>query len=63
MMKTTFIKSVTLMLWGGILFSSCNDYLDKSPKSYVTPENYLNTDDQLAAYANNLYTDMYVWRR
>lgn len=58
MMKTTFIKSVTLMLWGGILFSSCNDYLDKSPKSYVTPENYLNTDDQLAAYANNLYTDM-----
>lgn len=37
---------------------SCNDYLDREPKSYVTPENYFNDDAQLAAYANNLYADI-----
>lgn len=35
--------------------ASCNDYLDQSPLSLVTPEKYLTEESQLAAYANGLY--------
>ncbi len=33
------------------IFSSCNDFLDREPLDEVTPEVYLNAEDQLAAYA------------
>ena len=39
-------------------FVSCDDFLDKAPQSQITPENYLNEESQLAAYANGLYTDI-----
>jgi hypothetical protein len=39
-------------------FFSCNDFLDKEPLSKITPENYLNEESQLAAYANGLYTNI-----
>ncbi|MCU4174232.1 RagB/SusD family nutrient uptake outer membrane protein [Carboxylicivirga sp. N1Y90] len=35
--------------------SSCNDFLDRAPLDQVTPEVYLNAEDQLAAYAINQY--------
>lgn len=57
-MKMMYIKNIATIALGAILLSSCNDYLDKEPKSYVTPEKYLNSADQLAAYANNLYADI-----
>lgn len=38
------------------IFNSCtNDFLDREPLSNVTPDNYLNDESQLAAYAINLY--------
>lgn len=55
-MKIKYMKSLAMLVFSGALLTSCNDYLDKEPKSYVTPENYLNTADQLASYANKLYT-------
>lgn len=41
----------------GVLVS-CNDYLEQSPLSQITPDKYLNEESQLATYANGLYTDI-----
>lgn len=35
---------------------SCDDFLDREPKAAVTPQVYLNTEDQLAAYGAAKYT-------
>ncbi len=35
--------------------SSCNDFLDINPDSFVTPENYLTESSQLASYTVNMY--------
>ena len=40
------------------LLCSCNDFLDETPQSTISPENYLNEESQLASYANGLYTDI-----
>lgn len=37
------------------LLSGCNDFLDRAPLDQVTPEVYLEAEDQLAAYAINRY--------
>jgi hypothetical protein len=42
------------------LFAACNDFLDREPLSQIMPEAYLNEESQLAAYAINLYPDMFV---
>lgn len=34
---------------------SCNDFLDIEPVSTISPERYLNSEDQLAAYIINYY--------
>ncbi|MEG1648842.1 MAG: RagB/SusD family nutrient uptake outer membrane protein [Rikenellaceae bacterium] len=49
-----FLNTATVL---SVLFSiySCNDYLEIAPPSSVTPENYLNEESQLGAYAINLY--------
>lgn len=39
---------------------SCNDQLDMSPESNVTPENYLWTESQLAAYTVNRYSSISI---
>jgi hypothetical protein len=39
------------------VLSSCEkDFLERPPKSEITPENYLNDESQLAAYAIDLYS-------
>ncbi|MBS2210966.1 RagB/SusD family nutrient uptake outer membrane protein [Carboxylicivirga mesophila] len=52
-MKKNTIKLFAYLLGGLALgaFSSCNDFLDREPLDQVTPEVYLNAEDQLAAYA------------
>lgn len=40
------------------LLSACNDYLDQTPPSQITPDMYLNEESQLASYANGLYVDI-----
>ena len=40
-----------------LIFNSCNkDFLDQTPLSNVTPENYLNDESQLGAYATTSYS-------
>lgn len=53
-MKTRIYLS---LLAGALsLLSSCNDFLDEQPKSYLTPDQYLTDESHLAAYAINQYS-------
>ena len=38
------------------LLSSCNSFLDQTPLSTITPENYLNDESQLGAYSVARYS-------
>ena len=51
------IKQLAGVALLGVLVS-CNDYLEQSPLSQITPDKYLNEESQLATYANGLYTDI-----
>ena len=37
---------------------SCEDFLDKQPPSYVIPEDYYQSEDQLQAVCNKFYADV-----
>lgn len=50
-------KCLTLLVVAGML-GSCNDFLDKTPESTISPENYFSEESQLAAYDNGLYTSI-----
>jgi hypothetical protein len=53
-MRANIIRLLTVALT--IVFISCqDDFLEKPPKSQITPENYLNDEAHLAAYAIDLY--------
>lgn len=54
-MKLNKIFSVLAIAGAMCTVTSCNDFLDRAPLDKVTPNNYLNNDAQLAAYAINLY--------
>lgn len=40
----------------GLVMPACNDFLDRKPISNITPEQYFNSAEELAAYAINYYT-------
>ena len=47
---------ISSILFSGLVFSSCNDFLDRKPLDSVTPEEYLNNVNDLAAYSINQYS-------
>lgn len=54
-------KNIRLTLLGAVLATgvvACDDYLDRPPLSQVTPENYLWSESDLAAYAINRYNQL-----
>lgn len=56
-MKRTINKYLTGVCLSAGLFTlnSCNDFLDREPLDTVTPQAYLNNENDLAAYAINAY--------
>lgn len=42
-------------LSAGLMLSSCNAFLDLEPESALSPEQYLTTEENLGAYATDLY--------
>lgn len=40
------------------VMTSCDDYLDKQPPSYIVPEDYYRQESQIEACANKFYTDL-----
>lgn len=59
MNRTMYKKlSTALAIVCGLMAASCNDYLDQSPLSNITPDDYLREESQLAAYAVGRYPDI-----
>ena len=59
-MKTTYSKILKNLILGISLTTltvGCNDYLDITPPSNISPEEYLKTSDQLGAYMTKYYED------
>jgi len=57
MMNKYIRKGIFAAFVGGALMS-CQDFLEKEPPSYLTPEGYYTSDDQVQAVVNKLYTDI-----
>lgn len=57
MKQINILKHVAGVALLGLL-CSCNDFLDETPMSTISPENYLTEESQLASYANGLYADI-----
>ena len=57
-MKTNYIYTVlvAIALCGGM--TSCEDFLDREPKSVVSPDIYFTDASHLKAYADGLYADI-----
>lgn len=55
MKNKIFIASISLALLTG-----CNSFLDQEPLSQLSPEQYLTTEDNVAAYATDLYNTIPV---
>lgn len=51
------IKYLPIAIFATALVS-CEDFLDKEPPSYVVPEDYYQTEDQLQAVCNKFYPDV-----
>lgn len=59
-MKLNKIFLNTMVLAGGLMaVSSCNDFLDMEPLDQVTPGQYFNTADQVAAYSISQYNSLF----
>lgn len=59
-MKLKHIILRTMIGAGGIIsFTSCNDFLDMAPLDQVTPQEYFNTTDHLAAYSISRYNELF----
>lgn len=57
-----------LIAFSGLALTSCNGFLDQEPMSTLSPEQYLTTEDNIGAYATDLYNtfpghDLDVWGR
>jgi hypothetical protein len=50
------IKSIILILVSGLSISSCDDFLNKEPPSYITPEDYYTSESEIQACTNQFYT-------
>ena len=55
-MKKYKFPIIALALAAG--FVSCSDYLEQEPLSYLTPEKFYTSEDQVQAVANQFYTDI-----
>ena len=42
----------------GATFTACDDYLEQTPPSYLTPEGFFSSDSKVQAAANQLYQDV-----
>lgn len=48
----------TLICGLGLMMTSCTDFLTEKPKSFLSPDNYFNTEKQMEAAMNGLYSHL-----
>ena len=56
-----FFKHILLTVATAMTFTSCDDYLDVTPPSSVSPEMYFTTAEQLGYYTLNYYCNYSAW--
>lgn len=54
-MNFKHIYIYSLIGMGGLMMTSCNDFLDREPITSVTPDAFFTTADQMGAYIINYY--------
>lgn len=52
------ISKLLLLLLIGSTFLSCKKFLDQEPPSYIVPESYYRSEDQVQAAVNQFYADI-----
>ena len=57
-MKRYKIQYILLFVTWTFTAVSCSDFLDLEPPSYVVPEDYYQSEDQVQAAVNQFYTDV-----
>lgn len=57
-MKKNILRNSVLLLTLGLAAVSCQDLLNQEPPSYIVPEDYYRTEDQVEACANQFYTSV-----
>ena len=53
------VAQACLVAGASIALTSCNDFLDREPLDQVTPQEYFQTADHLAAYTISKYNSMF----
>lgn len=56
-----FLKHIAMTFAAATALASCNDYLDVTPPSSVSPEMYFTTAEQLGYYTVNYYCNYGNW--
>ncbi len=57
-MKNNILRKALSLFVLGATLAACDDFLDKEPPSYVVPEEYYRSEEQVQASANSFYTDV-----
>jgi hypothetical protein len=57
-MKT--YKYLLCLLFGGVLFASCDDFLDRPPVDKFTDEEYWQNETQARTFLYSVYTDLFA---
>ena len=52
------VAQACLVAGASMALTSCNDFLDREPLDQVTPQEYFQTADHLAAYTISKYNSM-----
>ena len=52
------IHIITIFCGLGLLLTSCSDFLTEKPKTFLTPDDYFNTENQMTAAVNGLYSHL-----
>lgn len=60
-MKKKLYKYIVLAVLGvlGVTATSCDDFLDRKPLDQISPENYLNSENDLASFPINYYGSIF----
>ena len=53
-MKRLFVAAFALV----VCLTSCNDYLNRVPKSTMAPENYFRSETDLQLFSNSFYNNL-----
>lgn len=51
-----YILKIFLIVFAGICFSGCQEFLEEEPRDLLSPNNFFNSDAEAKAYLNGVYS-------